>query len=467
MPPINGQAATDEAPAREYRVYPLDLANKGGKPKGERLPGRLLALAFVLVFVGFVGAGIVGYEAQRLFALAHNHTGEVVTEADRLRAFIIAALPDLGWVAMALVALVAALRGQSSFRARAGVLLFFALSLGAQVLYAPRTIEGILVAVIAPVAMAWMLESGLVELRRYVLGKRGIQDDEAPILTTAVRFVLGLLVALLRLLLWFVRLAFDPRSTFGHLRGWVLDTAPVAPGRSLASMRAEQAAAEAANANANAVQVQQVAAEEVREIEARAGREVEQVKAQMREALDRAAAETARVRAEAADEIEQAREDAARQVREVEQAAEARRRALIEQTAGDQSAQAERIADLERQADDLRRQLAQARARGDQADAAAHRATSAEQHARALREELDAARTQFDLLFTYAPGSAKVRAAAEAMRLTGDPRILDRDAHADLIRGWAQRFGLTERAVRRTLTEHIADPSAPADAEEV
>ncbi|SDQ03127.1 Protein of unknown function [Thermostaphylospora chromogena] len=138
---------------------------------GDRLPGSLLVGASLLVVAALIGAGIVGYEAQRLFALAHNHIGPE-TEADRLRAVIIAALPDVGWVAMALVALVAALRGQSSLRARVGVVVFFGLSLGAQVLYAPRTLEGILVAIIAPVAMAWMLETLVVEVRRWAAARR-------------------------------------------------------------------------------------------------------------------------------------------------------------------------------------------------------------------------------------------------------------------------------------------------------
>lgn len=446
LPSPNGHAV-GEPREREFRVFPLNLAQKGDKPRGDRLPGRLLGLAFVLVFAGFVGAGIVGYEAQRLFALAHNHTGDL-TEADRLRAVIIAALPDLGWVAMALVALVAALRGQSSFRARAGVLLFFALSLGAQVLYAPPTIEGILVAVIAPVAMAWMLETGLVELRRYGLSRRGIEDDEAPILTTAVRVALGLLVALLRLLLWFARLILAPKSTGAGLRDWVLDTAPIAPGRSLASMRAEQAAAEAATATATAEQVQEMAAAERQAIEAKARQD--------REAVE---AELAEVREAAARELAQARADAARQVEQVRADAEARIRALLGEAASDTREHLDRIADLEQQLGDTRTRLTRA-------ELTAARLPEIERKANEARGQLADATAAVALLRRYSTTKAIVRALYEDLGRRGDPRYGDRDAIGDLARDWAQQLDTDPRVVRRYLTEHLTDPSAQTEGEE-
>ncbi|MFI6541441.1 DUF2637 domain-containing protein [Nonomuraea sp. NPDC050547] len=249
---------------QETRVYRTGSTTEA---PGERLSGRLLGAAGVLIFGALVGAGFVGYEAQRLFALLHNHTSANPTAADQVRAVIIAALPDVGWVAMALVALVAALRGQSSLRARVGVMVFFGLSLGAQILYAPHTIEGMLVAVIAPVTMAWMLESYIVEVRRRVAAQRGADTDETPILTGVLVSAWRVLRAMVRLLLWFLRLMLDPKGTCRGVRTWVLETAPLAPGRTTASLASDRALEQAAEAETT---VEQVRAETAAQLQAQA-----------------------------------------------------------------------------------------------------------------------------------------------------------------------------------------------------
>ena len=257
VPTINGVIHPDKTEIDPLTPWSADQSvreirtvvrpkGRAGAPKKDRLPGRLLGFAGVIIFAALVGAGIVAYEAQRLFALDHNHTGEAITQADELRAIIIAGLPDAGWVAMALVALVAALRGQSSLRARVGVLIFFGLSLGAQVLYAPKSPEGVLVAVIAPITMAWMLETFIVEVRRWAMSRRNIDAlDETPILTGVLLALVRLVRGVLGLIMWLIRLLFDARGTWKGVRGWVLETAPMAPGRTLAGIRAAEALAQA------------------------------------------------------------------------------------------------------------------------------------------------------------------------------------------------------------------------------
>jgi hypothetical protein len=204
---------------REVRVYGV------GAERRDLLSGGLLWSAGAIITAALGGAAYVAYQSQRVFAFAHNHH-------DLHRAVITAALPDAGWVSMALVALVAALRGRSSARARAGVLVFFTMSLGAQVLYAPADVGGWLVAVIAPVTLAWMLESFVVEVRRWAGARRpGLDLDETPILSGVVRAAGRTVRTTGRLGLWCVRLAVDFRGTRNGLKTWVLETAPIAPGR--------------------------------------------------------------------------------------------------------------------------------------------------------------------------------------------------------------------------------------------
>lgn len=420
---------TNQPQVRETRVF---VGKRGGKDK---LPARILTLAGLIITAALLGSAFVGYEAQRLFAAANNHDpNTVATTADQARAVIIAALPDLGWVGMALVALVAALRGQSSLRARVGVIVFFGLSLGAQVLYAPRTVEGILVAVVAPLTMAWMLETWIVEVRRWAAARRNLDITETPILT-------GVLVALVRfirggvgLLLWCVRLGFDRTGTWRGVRSWVLDTAPLAPGRTLASQRAAEALALAEGATLTTKQVQQEAAAERLALEAKA-----------RE--DRQAAEQL---------LAQAEQQAARKLAEVQQEAERRVHALTEAAAGDARAQADLLHRRETE-------LAQVTSERDRAVVGAQRTHRAESETREVRAQLDDRRRMFELLCQYAGARAVLRAQYEALRLAGDQRYGDRDAVPDLARVWAPGVGITEQTARRYLLEHITDPAVGAN----
>ncbi|SDI51081.1 Protein of unknown function [Sinosporangium album] len=303
---------------REIRHYKVSPKQQEDEPRShDRLSGKMLLISGIIIAISLVGAGYVAYDAQRKFALEH-----LAGTDKEISASIIAALPDVGWIAMALVALVAALRGQSSLRARLGVLIFFGLSLAAQILYAPRTPEGVLVAVIAPIALAWMLESLIIEVRRWAGHRLKVEMDETPILTGLLRALWRGLRGVVALLMWVVRFCLDRRGTWGGVRDWVLETAPIAPGRTLASLRAADAEQRAATATYTAEQVRAETAEQMRAIESaaeaeraeltrRAAEEIKQTRAEererqlaaeraLREALDRAQAEAEQARAEAA-----------------------------------------------------------------------------------------------------------------------------------------------------------------------
>ncbi|MBB4920883.1 DUF2637 domain-containing protein [Streptosporangium saharense] len=427
---------------RHYRVSPRATANEAGSDRkagpGGRLAGGLLVAAGVIIAAALVGAGYVSYEAQRKFAAAH-----LTDQADAdLAARIIAALPDAGWIAMALVALVAALLGRSSARARLGVVLFFALSLGAQLMYAPRTPEGILVAVIAPVALAWMLESLIVEVRRWAAARQGLDIAETPILTAVAGGLWRLLRGLVGLLLWGVRLLLDKRGTWGGVRDWVLDTAPLAPGRTRASMAAAAALEQA------------VSAEKQAELErAHAGELVERERTEMAARLDQMEAQ---VRAER-EQLQEAQQDLDRRLAETEQAARAEVRAAADAEVADlQTALAEIRAEIHRERTRFAAEVssvreaerAEARALADRMQAdldRAHRQLNAQREECARLAELASVPT----------GRARLIALYD--RLQGvDSRYGDPAQAAALARELYEQAGLKSEGTARTyLYEHI------------
>ena len=336
-----GARAEGVREVRHYGVRPGKDAQDGDRRKRDPWSGPMLGLAGVVIAASAVGAGYVSYGSQKLFAIAH------LAGADKghHRASIIAALPDAGWIAMALVGLVAALRGRSSFRARCGVLLFFGLSLAAQVMYAPKTAKGhwdtkaLLVAVIAPIALAWMLETFIVEVRHWAAVLYNLDLDETPILTTAAHGLGRGVRAASRFPLWIVRLALAPKETGTGVKDWFLDEAPLAPGRTRASMRADEAVARAGDAEQIAEQArkqaaelieqaQTAAADQIAQARAEANEQVAQIRAEAEQAT-RAAAEraetaltqsgeqTAQTRAEAQQQIEEIRAQMTAQLQEL------------------------------------------------------------------------------------------------------------------------------------------------------
>src|SRR5699024_4597348 len=94
-------------------------------PVRERISSGALVAAGLLIAAGIIGGAWVVYDAQYEFALAHNWGNEGI-------AHIQAAIPEVVWVGMALLALAQALRGRKSARAISGIILFFSLSMGAQ-----------------------------------------------------------------------------------------------------------------------------------------------------------------------------------------------------------------------------------------------------------------------------------------------------------------------------------------------
>jgi len=421
------QPWTPQEGVREVRHYTVRAGSRHEhRPQRDVLSGGLLTAAGLIIAASLVGAGYVSYESQRLFALKHISG----TDQDT-RAAIIAALPDAGWSAMALVALVAALRGRSSARARLGVIVFFGMSLAAQIMYAPRTVEGYLVAVIAPITLAWMLESFVVEVRRWAANKRGLELDEAPILHGILRLpVLGW-----RCMLWWIRLVLDRRGTWAGIKTWVLDEAPLAPGRTAASLRAAKAIEEAGSAQ-----------QEAERIKASALEEAERIK-------DAARQEAERTRQEAASQVEQARKEAAEAIEQARHEA--------------RTVAAEQVRQAEQRAQE---QIERLRAEYEQKVAA-----TAEERDQALRQrtvmagDLQWIKAEYQRLLAVAPAKARLIAAYERLGADGDPRYMDRAAVAEVARELYEEAGLqSEGTARDYLYKHVdAHTKAPLNGQEV
>jgi len=218
----------------------------------ERVTPALLATAALLITGGLAGAAYVVYESQALFQAAHNH-------GDGWRAAVSAALPELGWVALALIATVAALRGRSALRARVGAALLFGLSTTAQLMYAERTASGWVAAIIAPVVLAYLLETFLVELRRWAAARLGVELRDNLLVFTLVGRSVGRVLRLpLRLGLFALRYRMDRAGTRAYVRGVVLETAPVWWGRTALT---EQRRAELATAADHDRQIEELRSE--------------------------------------------------------------------------------------------------------------------------------------------------------------------------------------------------------------
>ncbi|GIH97860.1 hypothetical protein ACFFMN_27975 [Planobispora siamensis] len=423
---VNGSPAADVPPLSpwidEPGVREIRTIVRPPRPEGsarlDRLSGRLLGGASLLIFAALVGAAIVTYASQLLFAQQHNHTGPVLTELDQIRAFIVAALPDVGWIAMALVALVAALRGRSSLRARVGVLVFFALSLAAQILYAPPTPQGVLVAIIAPISLAWMLETLIIEVRRWAGDRLGVPMDESPILTGVLLSLVRVLRAAVRLLLWLLRLVFDRRGTWAGVREWVLDVAPLAPGRTRASLEAAAAIAQAGTVEAAAERARAEALAELEQIKQENARQVQA-------SADAADQQISAVRAEMAEQLEAVRQAAREDLARV---------------------QDEHAGQLRRQQEETERWRRSAHDQLDQAHAARDE----------LAGELDRVRADYDRLVGSSTAKARLIAAYEQLGAVGDARWMDRDRVGEVARELYEGAGLkSDGTARAYLYEHI------------
>jgi hypothetical protein len=226
----NGDRRTRDG--RPVQVYNLTYLPKwlGGRVAGEEGPvrprrdvGGALALAVALIGLVLLAAamGYVSYKAQRGYIAAHK--------AGQDRAVTLEALGlDAGAVIFAALAFAAALRGRTALRARVGNLACVAGSVAMNAMSADfGSVGSVAVWVLPAVLYAGASDTLVVEIQARVLDRRGHADAQASLAGMVAKLARGVGGTLL----WLLRLLLAARSTMGGFRAWVIETAPVAPGR--------------------------------------------------------------------------------------------------------------------------------------------------------------------------------------------------------------------------------------------
>lgn len=448
-----------------YAVGARKRSHTTSKPAvRERISSGALVAAGLLIAFGIVGGAWVVYDAQYRFALSHNWGNEDI-------AHIQAAIPEVVWVGMALLGLAQALRGRKSARATSGIVLFFSLSMGAQLLYAVPNPGGYLVAIITPLALALLLETFIDGVYRWSLAKDGIDVEEKPILLR-IGAALGTVPKLLWLLpaalligflldftatwtgvrtwlletalplapfvlliypaMWLLRLWLDKEGTKTGMRTWLLDMIPYAPGRTKAQDDARAAQRDARQAEQNQAEAERLAEKRVQEEKRRAD-----------EALtDAHQAHT--------EELERLRADFAADQRAAQEAAAEREQTLIrerDQQVAEIQAQLHRMesssdAGLRQAKARAETQLSEARAEFEQALAGERRA--AEKQARELREVYERRLSAAQEELTAARG--------ESSRLS--EQVRSRTARVDELNGQVETLLQTVSGRERLLWEY-------------
>jgi hypothetical protein len=134
-----------------------------------------------------------------------------------------AGIPDAGSMVFACLGIALALKGRRAIRARALNVACVALSLAMNALAAKSGWRDMAVWVMPSAVYALASDTLIGVIRASVLASRGGTDGDRTMLD-----VFG------GLLLWVLRLVLAPPSTLGGFRRWVVESCPVAPGRTAA-----------------------------------------------------------------------------------------------------------------------------------------------------------------------------------------------------------------------------------------
>lgn len=180
--------------------------------RGDRAGGWLLAVASVLLLILATAQGYVSYRAQYSFVHAQKHEHA----ASMLEALGL----DAAAVIFALLALAQARLGRSAVAERALNLACVLGSLFMNALSADPGSAKSVAAWVLPAALYAAASDRLIAVvRQRALAGRDGAEDGSP------------LAAARGLALWGLRFGMAPSSTVRGFRAWVLDEAPVAPGR--------------------------------------------------------------------------------------------------------------------------------------------------------------------------------------------------------------------------------------------
>jgi len=178
---------------------------------------KWLSAAMVALVALAGAAAVVSYQAQ--YALVLFYKGSHVIAA------IQAAIPDVGALVFACLAVALALQGRRAVRPRVLNIVCVGISIGMNALAAAAGWTGLAVWTMAPVLYALASDTLITVVRAWSIARQreidgALADDDGSPVAIAGSAAL-----------WLLRLIMAPRSTLGGFRAWVLEEVRVAPGR--------------------------------------------------------------------------------------------------------------------------------------------------------------------------------------------------------------------------------------------
>jgi hypothetical protein len=219
----NGNHGSDRGPG----LFLRHIANQdspvltnirvAGREKAKDRSGAWLRAAMVALGILSATAAVVSYQAQYKLIFAFK--------AVKVIALLQAGIPDVASLVFASLGIALALSGKRALRARALNVASVATSVAMNLLAAGHGWKALSVWALAPVAYAVTSDTLIGVLRAYTVARQrelnaDLADDERTVLDVLGRFAL-----------WTLRLVLAPPSTLRGFRTWVVEEAPVAPGR--------------------------------------------------------------------------------------------------------------------------------------------------------------------------------------------------------------------------------------------
>jgi hypothetical protein len=227
---IPDEAYTDAADGRGQKILNISWR----KPRSEREAGRKSRAggdpSRAWLRSALAGLGVLAAAAAAVSFAAQYHlvfAAKGIAWASALEAGI----PDAGSMVFACLGIALALKGKRALRARGGNLACVGLSLTMNLIAAAAGWRGVAIWVMPSAVYAFASDTLIGVIRAHVLASQNRADDEKTALA-----VLG------GLLLWALRLFLAPKSTLTGFRTWVIEAAPVAPGRTAPAAAAAAAA---------------------------------------------------------------------------------------------------------------------------------------------------------------------------------------------------------------------------------
>jgi hypothetical protein len=191
------------------------------RPRGESKDraGTWLRVAMVALGILAAAAAVVSYAAQYQLVRA------VKTDAARVIAALQAGIPDAGALVFAALGIALALHGKRAIRARALNLVCVGISLAMNALAASPGPKALAVWIMPAALYALASDTLIMVVRAHAIARQRELDEALADEGLTPAALLG------RLLLWGLRLVLAPPSTLAGFRQWVIEEAPVAPGR--------------------------------------------------------------------------------------------------------------------------------------------------------------------------------------------------------------------------------------------